>query len=105
MKLEEKKKLQRVFKSNLNEKSRERYELEAQKMTLENITLLYDSRESVIKLLKGFFFVSKAEYKTTNEKAIPSILARFACGKGSDYSNLKILSPKQMLQRLPIALA
>ena len=31
--------------------------------------------------------------------------ARVAYGKISDYSNLKILSPKQMLQRLPIALA
>ena len=33
----------------------------------------------------------------------PSDLARVA--KVSDHSNLKILSPKQMLQRLPIALA
>ena len=31
--------------------------------------------------------------------------ARVARGKVSDNSNLKILTPKQMLQRLPIALA
>ena len=35
---------------------------------------------------------------------IPSKSARVAWGKVSDNSNLKILSPKQMLQRLPIAL-
>ena len=34
------------------------------------------------------------------------MLARIAClGKVSDQSNLKLLSPKQMLQKLPIALA
>ena len=31
--------------------------------------------------------------------------AQVACGKVSDHSNLKTLSPKQLLQRLPIALA
>ena len=34
------------------------------------------------------------------------MFARVACvAKVSDYSNLKIISPKQMLQRLAIALA
>ena len=34
------------------------------------------------------------------------MLARLACvAKVSDLSNLKLLSPKEMLQRLPIALA
>ena len=36
-------------------------------------------------------------------KGIPSMLARVA--KVSDHSNLKILSPKQILQGLPIAIA
>ena len=36
-------------------------------------------------------------------KGIPNVLARVA--KVPDHSNHKILSPKQMLQRLPIALA
>ena len=33
------------------------------------------------------------------------MLARVARGKVSNHSNLKKLSPKQILQRLPIALA
>ena len=37
MKLEEAKKLQNEFNSNLNEVSRERHKSEGQKMTLENI--------------------------------------------------------------------
>ena len=38
-------------------------------------------------------------------KRLPSDLASIAClAKVSDHSNLKILPPKQILQRLPIAL-
>ena len=48
--------------------------------------------------------VSETKYKKTRGIGIPSKSARVACGKVSDNSNLKILSPKQMLQRLPIAL-
>ena len=48
--------------------------------------------------------VSETKYKKTCGIGIPSKSARVACGKVSDNSNLKILSPKQMLQRLPIAL-
>ena len=46
--LEEAKKLQNVFKSNLNTTSRLRNKSEKQKMTLENIKLLFESREAVI---------------------------------------------------------
>ena len=46
--LEEAKKLQNVFKSNLNATSRLRNKSEKQKMTLENIKLLFESREAVI---------------------------------------------------------
>ena len=49
--------------------------------------------------------VSEAKSKTIHEKGIPSMSARVARGKVSDKSNLKILTLKQMLQRLPIALA
>ena len=39
-------------------------------------------------------------------KEIPSSFLYVACvAKASDHSNLKILSPKQMLQRLTIATA
>ena len=53
-------------------------------------------------------------YKTIHGKGIPSMLENVPCiarvatvsyRKVPDYSNLKILSPKQNLHRLPIALA
>ena len=56
MKLEEVKKLQNVFKSNLNEVSRGRNKSE-QKMALENIKLLYESREAVIKLFNSYYSI------------------------------------------------
>ena len=109
MKLEETKKLQNVFKSNLTKISRVINKSEEQKMALENIKLLYESREAVIKLFNDYSsIVSEAKYKTIHGKGIPSMLAHVAKvsnRKVSDHSNLKILSPKQMLQRLPIALA
>ena len=53
MKLEEVKKIQNVFKSNLNEISKGRFKSEEQEMT-KNIKLLYESREAVIKLLSDY---------------------------------------------------
>ena len=92
-----------MFKSNLNEISRGRHESKEQKSTLENINLLYESREVVIKLFNGCSsIVSEANYKTIHGKEIPIMSVSIA--KVSDSSNLKILSPTQMLQRLPIAL-
>ena len=69
--------------------------------------MIYESREGVIKLFNDYSsIVSTAKYKTIYGKRIPSMLARAArVAQVSDHSNLKILSPKQMLQRLPIALA
>ena len=104
MKLEEVTKLQNVFKSNLNERSRGRNKSEEQKMPLRNIKLFYESRESVIKLFNdSSSIVSQTKYKKIYGKGIPRMLARVA--KVSDHSNLKILSLKQMLQRLTTALA
>ena len=68
------------------------------------------------KLLLNYFndyssIVSEAKYKTIHGKGIPSMLelvarvAKVFGRKVSDYSNLKILEPKQMSQRFPIALA
>ena len=54
MKLEEAKKLQNVFKSNLKEISSGRYKSEEQKSALENIKLLYESREAVNKLFNDY---------------------------------------------------
>ena len=88
MKLEEAKKLQNVFKSNLNEISKGRYKSEVQESVLKTIKLFYKSREVVIKLVNDYSSIkSEAKCKTKY-------------GQG-----LKILTPKQMLQRLPIALA
>ena len=55
---------------------------------IENIKLLYKSREAVLKLFNDYSsIVSEVNYKSIHEK------------------RLKIITPKQMLQRLRIALA
>ena len=55
---------------------------------MKNIKTLYGSREKVIKLFDDYSrILSEAKYKTKYGQS------------------LKILTPKQMLQRLPIALA
>ena len=88
MKLEEAKKLQNGFKSNLNEISKGRYKSEEQESAVKNIKLPYDSQETVIKWFNDCSsIISETKYRTKH---------------GED---LKILTPKQMLQRLPIALA
>ena len=88
MKLEEAKKLQNGFKSNLNEISKGRSKSEEQESAVKNIKLPYDSQETVIKWFNDCSsIISETKYRTKH---------------GED---LKILTPKQMLQRLPIALA
>ena len=63
------KKLQNVFKSNLNEISRVTNKSEEQKMRLKKIKLLYESREAVIKLFNDYSsIVSEVKYKTIHEK-------------------------------------
>ena len=57
-------------------------------MSIKNTKTIYESREKFIKLFNDYSkIVSEAKYKTIY-------------GEG-----LKILTPKQMLQRLPIAIA
>ena len=76
-----------MFKSNLNEISKGRFSSEEQKSALKNIKLLYESQEAVIKLFNDYSSITfEAKYKAKQ-------------GKG-----LKISTPKQILQRLPIAL-
>ena len=61
---------------------------EDQKTAIKNLKTLYESREKVIKLFDDYSrIVSEGKYKTKY-------------GEG-----LKILTPKQMFQRLQIALA
>ena len=64
--------------------------------------LLYEAREAIIQLFTGYSsIVSDAKYKTIYVKEIPSMSARVACSciaKVSIHLNLKILTPKQLLQ-------
>ena len=68
--------------------------------------MIYKSQKAVIKLFNDYSSIApEAKCKTIQGKRISSMSARIGCGKVSDHSNLKILSPKQMIQRLPTALA
>ena len=88
MKLEDEKELQNIFKSSLSEISKGRFKSKEQISTLENIKLLYESRQAVIKLFNDYSSISfEAKHKVKK-------------GKG-----LKILTPNQMVQRLLITLA
>ena len=88
MKLEEAKNMNNIFKLNLNKISEGRFKSEEEKNKFENNKLLYKSQEAVIKLFNDYSsIVSEAKYKSMY-------------GEG-----FKILTPKQILQRLPIALA
>ena len=72
----------------MNEISKGRFKSEEQKSALENIKLLYKSRQAVIKLFDNYsLIISEAKYKTKHRE------------------ELKILIPKQILQRLLIVLA
>ena len=86
--LEDAKELQNIFKSNLREISRGRFKSKEQISALENIKLLYEPRQAVMKLFNDYSSIaSEAKHKAKQRK------------------RLKILTPKQMLQRSPIALA
>ena len=79
--------LQNMFKSNLNEISKGRFKSKKRRSALENIKLLYESRQTVIKLFSDYSsIVSEARQKVNYGE------------------ELKILS-QQILQRLPIVLA
>ena len=54
MKLEEAKKLQNMFKTNMNEISKGRYKSEEQESALKYIKLFYESREVAIKLFNDY---------------------------------------------------
>ena len=63
---------------------------------MKNINSLYESRQTIIKLFNDYASIAtEAKYKTTLAKGYPSDLLKI----------LKILTSKQMVQRLPIALA
>ena len=77
-----------MFKSNLKEISKEWFKSEKQQSSLNSIKLLYESQENPIQLFNDYSsIISKDKYKTKYAEVI------------------KISTPKQMVQRLPIALA
>ena len=77
-----------MFKSNLKEISKEWFKSEKQQSSLNSIKLLYESQENLIQLFNDYSsIISKDKYKTKYAEVI------------------KISTPKQMVQRLPIALA
>ena len=70
------------------------------------------SQEAVIKLFNNYSSIaSESKYEITFGKGLPEILASIFCvatasdHKITDDLHLKILSRKQLLQRLTIALA
>ena len=85
MKLEYAKELQYIFKSNLSEISKGRFKSKEQISALENIKLIYESGQAVIKLFNDY---SSIECETKH--------------KAKQGKGLKIVTPKQMLQRLQI---
>ena len=96
MKLEDAKELQNIFKLNLNKISKGRFESKEQIRALENIKLFYEARQAAIKLFNDYSSIaSEAKSKVKYGEGRPSDLAM----------RLKILSTKQMLQRMSIALA
>ena len=84
---------QEKFKSYLGEikKGNNKHKSKEQNNALYNIEMLYKARNQAIKFYDDYSSMSEAKYKSKQNKTE---------GKG-----LKILTPKQMLQRLPIALA
>ena len=79
---------QKHFQSSLNEITENpKYKSKVQLNTIENIRNLYNSREKVINLYNNYEIRSEVMYKRKQR------------------TGLKILTPKEMLQRLTIALA
>ena len=64
MKLEEAKKLQNIFKSNLNEISKGNFKSKERKSASKSIKLVYKLREAVIKLFNDYSWIeSEAKHK------------------------------------------
>ena len=85
---------QKYFRKDLNQitSGNPKYKSEKQSYTIKNIKNLYDSRQKIIDLLNDNAKIrSEAIYKSKQNK--------------TEGTGLKILTPKQMLQRLPIVLA
>ena len=84
---------QENFKSNLHEitSGNPKHKSESQLYTIKNVKNLYNSRQKIIDLLND------------NSRIRSEVI--YKANKKTTGTGLKILTPKQMLQRLPIALA
>ena len=81
-------KIQRGFKSDLSEIKIGRYKSQEQENALKRFEMLYNAPEKAVDIYGVYpAIVSDAKHSSFHEKG------------------LKILTPKQMLQKLPIALA
>ena len=82
------------------------YKSEEQKSALKVLNRFTNHKKLSLNLYHDYSsFAYEANYKVIHEKGHPDILARRSrLAKVSDHSYLKILTPKQMLQRLAIAL-
>ena len=76
-----------MFKSNIHEIKSQRYQSKEQERALENTEMLYNVQEKVDKLFHDYSSIATE----VNYKII-------------DREELKTLTPKKMLQRLPITL-
>ena len=98
--LQKAEKEQEQFKSNLVEitEGNPKHKSKDQLDVIKNAKNLYDSRQKVIDLFNDYAKIrSEAIYETKQETKQDKTK--------QDETRLKILTPKQMLQRLPIALA
>ena len=84
---------QENFKSDLHEitSGNPKHKSESQLYTIKNVKNLYNSRQKIIDLLND------------NSRIRSEVI--YKANKKTTGTGLKILTPKQMLQRLPIALA
>ena len=102
-----KQKRKNIFESNLSEITRGRYKSEKQKNDIKKYQITLAITRSCYQNINGYSsVVSGAKYRKTHGKGTQSMLVYVACvAKIYNLSNIKKLSPKQMLQRLPKALS
>ena len=91
------------FKSKIKPQNSEKKQKKTD--TLKNLHALFHCRERVVDAFESGIFSIKIE--GTSFLDLARVAKVFDCRRDrvSDHSNLKILTPKQVLQRLPIGLA
>ena len=90
------------FKKKINPQNPDKKQ--KKKYFLKNLYALFDGRERVLDAFESKIFPIKKKGTGFSDLACTAKVSDCKQDKVSDHSNLKILSPKQMFQRLPIAL-